>query len=100
MSRNKEVQELSLPQFLDTDMVGKVILNVTLPPLSNDHMVRTFKVMPRSCNAHAYINAGFCARIERAGDNVRIVGKPTMIFGGLRVSLVIYTHKNHAFNHA
>lgn len=87
VSRDKEFEELSLPQFLDTNMRGKLVLNITFPPLSEDYVVRTFKIMPRSCNAHAYINAGFCAKIKRT-DTVEIVGKPTIIYGGVRPSLV------------
>jgi xanthine dehydrogenase/oxidase len=70
-------------------MDGQIVLNVTLPPLSTDHIVKTFKIMPRSCNAHAYINAGLCAKISRQ-DTIRLVGKPTIIYGGIRSSLVSF----------
>jgi hypothetical protein len=72
-------------------MNGQIILNVTLPPLSTDYIIKTFKIMPRSCNAHAYINAGFCAKISRQ-ENIRIEGKPTIIFGGIRSSLVSFNN--------
>ncbi|XP_046441655.1 indole-3-acetaldehyde oxidase-like isoform X1 [Daphnia pulex] len=90
ISCKRETQQLTLEQFLETDMNGQIILNVTLPPLSTDHIIKTFKIMPRSCNAHAYINAGFCAKISRQ-ENIRIVGKPTIIFGGIRSSLIHVT---------
>lgn len=82
-----EVSQLSLPQFLEMDMNGRIIVSVEFPSLSTDHIIKTFKIMPRSCNAHAYINAGFCAKVSRQ-DTVSIVGKPTIIFGGIRSSLV------------
>jgi xanthine dehydrogenase/oxidase len=89
VSCKREIQQLTLPQFLETDMDGQIVLNVTLPPLSTDHIVKTFKIMPRSCNAHAYINAGLCAKISRQ-DTIRLVGKPTIIYGGIRSSLVSF----------
>ncbi len=85
---DREIKELSLPQFLETDMNRQVLLVIKFFPLSPDHVIRTFKIMPRSCNAHAYINAGFCAKISRQDAAVQIVGKPTFIYGGIRSSLV------------
>jgi len=87
MTSSGEIQPLSLPEFLKTDMQGKLILSLTLPALSTDYVVKTFKIMPRSANAHAYINAGFCARI-RPEEPSRICGKPTLVFGGIRHSLI------------
>ena len=84
MSRDGEQQQLSLPEFLQEDMKGKVLFNVILPPLSTDYVIKTYKIMPRAANAHAYINAGFRAKIQ----SNHIVEKPTIIFGGIRPSLV------------
>ena len=38
--------------------------------------------MPRSSNAHAYVNAGFMANVD-VENNFQVVGKPTIIFGGI-----------------
>ena len=38
--------------------------------------------MPRSSNAHAYVNAGFKAEVD-VDSNFKIVGKPTIVFGGI-----------------
>ena len=86
-SHTGEIQSVSLTQFLKCDMRGKLILSLTLPPLSTDYVVKTYKIMPRSANAHAYINAGFCARF-RPEEPTRICGKPTVVFGGIRDSMV------------
>jgi len=86
-SHTGEMQSVSLTQFLKCDMRGKLILSLTLPPLSTDYVVKTYKIMPRSANAHAYINAGFCARF-RPEEPTRICGKPTVVFGGIRDSMV------------
>ena len=78
---------VDLEQFLRTDMNGRIVTGVEFPALSSDHVVRTFKVMPRSSNAHAYVNAGFCARVDR-GHAHRIVDTPTIVFGGISSSFV------------
>ena len=44
--------------------------------------VRTFKIMPRSSNAHAYVNAGFMAEVD-VENSYKIIGKPTLVFGGI-----------------
>ena len=43
--------------------------------------------MPRSSNAHAYVNAGFLATVD-VEKNYGIVGKPTIVYGGLSASLI------------
>ena len=87
MSQTGAKRQLNLTEFLQTDMQGKIILNLTLPPLSKDYVIKTFKIMPRSANAHAYINAGFRAKIQ----SNKIIERPTIIYGGIRPSLVIET---------
>ena len=71
-------------------MKGQIIISFTLPALSKDHAIKTYKIMPRSRNAHAYINAGFCAKLDSAN---KIVEKPNIIFGGIRPSLVTQKSK-------
>ena len=44
--------------------------------------IRTFKIMPRSSNAHAYVNAGFMAKVDQ-DNNFLISGKPSIVFGGI-----------------
>jgi xanthine dehydrogenase/oxidase len=48
---------------------------------------RSFKVMPRSSNAHAYVNAGFLGLVDSA-DHFRLVGRPSLVFGGISAGLV------------
>lgn len=46
--------------YLDVDMRGKVLLNVILPSLPTASFTyRSYKIMPRAQNAHAYVNGGF-----------------------------------------
>ena len=44
--------------------------------------IRTFKIMPRSSNAHAYVNAGFMAEVDQ-DNNFLISRKATIVFGGI-----------------
>jgi len=50
-------------------------------------VIRTFKIMPRSSNAHAYVNAGFLALVDKA-NNFRIEQRPTVVFGGINASFI------------
>ena len=90
MSTRGLKQQVDFDQFWQTDMRSQIIVSLTLPPLSRDHVIRTFKIMPRSSHAHAYINAGFCAQIDQ-NDSKRVLQKPTIIFGGINPSFVSST---------
>ena len=112
------IQETSLETFLGTDMKRKLIKTIKFPltrqgrsglltsgrvrvgrmwmkagprqrtPASAPHtFFKTFKIMPRSSNAHAYVNAGFSATVD-VEKNYGIVGKPTIVYGGLSASLI------------
>ena len=50
--------------------------------------------MPRSTNAHAYVNAGFMAEVDVA-NNFKLIGKPTLVFGGISSTL---THATQTEN--
>ncbi|XP_045484577.1 xanthine dehydrogenase-like [Pieris rapae] len=55
-----DVVRKRMKEFLNVDMNGKVLFNIFLPPLNDDLVkVVTFKVMPRSQNAHAIVHAGY-----------------------------------------
>ena len=82
------MQQIDFGQFFQMDMKSQLIVSLVLPPLSDDHHVKTFKIMPRSSHAHAYVNAGLCARVDHQ-DSCRIVGEPTLVFGGMSPS---FTH--------
>lgn len=56
----------SLKDYLALDMRQKLIVNVILPKLSPDQFLfRSYKVMPRSQNAHAMINAAFLFEFDK-----------------------------------
>ncbi|XP_072940393.1 xanthine dehydrogenase-like [Epargyreus clarus] len=74
------VKRISLTQFLKSDMRGMVILNVMLPPLSTCNLVRTYKIMPRSQNAHAIVNAGFLFKLK---CNTDVIQNASIVFGNI-----------------
>ncbi|CAH1637091.1 unnamed protein product [Spodoptera littoralis] len=71
-----------MEEFLKTDMTGLVILNALLPPLSCEYKVTTFKVMPRSTNYHAIVNAGFVYQLNNQNKAI----SSRIAFGGLSPS--------------
>ncbi|XP_069693941.1 uncharacterized protein [Periplaneta americana] len=73
---------VSLQEFLDMDMKNKVILSVSLPPLSEKYKLKTYKIMPRAQNAHALVNAGFLFNLDMK-DNARILQRPRIVFGAI-----------------
>lgn len=89
------VENYTLAEFLKVGMEHKILLNVVFSPLSNDIVVKTYKIMPRACNAYAYLNAGFSAKIgKNAKDDVVIEGRPTIVYGGISPELVIIAQFN------
>ncbi|XP_050550274.1 uncharacterized protein LOC118267951 [Spodoptera frugiperda] len=72
-------QTVTMQQFLKVNMRGYVIWNIMMPPLCNSKRLVTFKVMPRSENSHAFVNAGFLYNLST--DNV--VKSARIVFGAL-----------------
>ncbi|KAL5006950.1 hypothetical protein ScPMuIL_015756 [Solemya velum] len=81
-------QELvSLLKFMDTSMTGKAILYMVLPQLSASFYIRTYKVMPRSQNAFAYVNAGIVMELDPT-NNFLCKQKPSIVYGGISKTFV------------
>ncbi|CAG9123156.1 unnamed protein product [Plutella xylostella] len=78
---------ISMMDFLNTDMRGVIIVNVMLPPLSHCCAVRTYKIMPRSQNSHAAVNAGFLFKFNQ---QTNLIERASIVFGS------IYPKFNHA----
>ncbi|XP_028395681.1 xanthine dehydrogenase-like [Dendronephthya gigantea] len=76
-------QPYCLEDFLNVDMRNKVILRIDIPFTASDEFVRTFKIMPRHQNAHAYVNAGFKVTMD---STYIIKGIPSLMFGGVKLS--------------
>nr|XP_026487932.1 xanthine dehydrogenase 1-like [Vanessa tameamea] len=70
---------LTMQDFVKEDMTGKIILNILLPPLNASHKITTYKIMPRSQNAHAIVHAGFNYKLNEDG----VVVDSRIVYGGL-----------------
>ncbi|XP_047028790.1 probable aldehyde oxidase 2 [Helicoverpa zea] len=77
--------KVSLTDFLKTSMEGKIIKNVVLPPLSKSCYVKSFKIMCRSQNTHAIVNAGFLFEFKQ---NSMLLEKTSIVYGGISESFV------------
>ncbi|KYN03669.1 Aldehyde oxidase 2 [Cyphomyrmex costatus] len=73
-------QSLYLWKFLKLDMHHKLIYSIVLPNLTDQHIYRFYKVMPRAQNARAHVNAGFLFKIDTDG---KVLELPDIIFGGI-----------------
>ncbi|XP_035910085.1 xanthine dehydrogenase 1-like [Anopheles stephensi] len=67
--------------FVRLDMQKKVLKSITLPALDiSRYQFRSFKVMPRSQNAHAYVNGAFLVKFAEGGVTVE---SAKICFGGI-----------------
>ncbi|XP_050092812.1 uncharacterized protein LOC126575867 [Anopheles aquasalis] len=79
-------------EYVAMNMNKKVLLNVVLPPLDpKEYVYRSFKVMPRAQNAHAYVNGAFLVKTEGSS-----IVSSNICFGGINPQ---FTHatKTEAF---
>ena len=102
--------EVPIGEFLLLDMNRKILVSIRIPILAKvenkkslnslwlhptstassanqQWKFKSYKIMPRSNNAHAYVNAGFLALVDFA-DSFKIIGKPRLVFGGINESFV------------
>ncbi|MPC62853.1 putative aldehyde oxidase-like protein [Portunus trituberculatus] len=82
--------EVTLEQFLSISMAGRVILSVTLPQLSLNTQIHSYKIGPRAVNAHAYVNAVFRFEVNTTAD-FQITSKPFILYGGINPNFVSVT---------
>ncbi|XP_018394484.1 PREDICTED: xanthine dehydrogenase/oxidase-like [Cyphomyrmex costatus] len=73
-------QKLYLWEFMELDMHHKIIYSVVLPKLTDQHVYRFYKVMPRAQNAPVHVNAGFLFKLDIDG---KVLERPDIIFGGI-----------------
>ncbi|XP_004537241.1 indole-3-acetaldehyde oxidase isoform X1 [Ceratitis capitata] len=76
-----EEKNITIDQFLKSDMRGKIIKAFVLPPYLREHYYfDSYKIMIRAQNAHAYINAAFLINIQRPSLTVQ---SARICFGGI-----------------
>ncbi|XP_028415709.1 xanthine dehydrogenase-like [Dendronephthya gigantea] len=73
----------TMEEFLSLGMQNKVIISIMVPFSRAGEVVKSFKIMPRHQNAHAYVNAGLRVLID-SSQTVR--GVPSFVFGGIKNS--------------
>lgn len=60
-----KTHKMSSKQFVDYDMKKKVLIKITLPAYNpSKFFFRSFKIMPRAQNAHAFVNAAFLIELN------------------------------------
>ncbi|CAI8020059.1 Xanthine dehydrogenase/oxidase [Geodia barretti] len=82
IATSSSTQSVSLWDFLTLDMSKSVIVSMEIPFASADTVFRSYKIMPRSENAHAYVNAAFVMQFNSSTSTV--TGEPTLVFGGIQ----------------
>ncbi|XP_063373978.1 uncharacterized protein LOC134661729 [Cydia amplana] len=86
VDRNIQQTEMALPEFLTTNIVGKVMTTIKLPPLSRNYRIVTYKIRPKAQNAHAEVNGAFLFKFDRKTHKIVTA---SIVYGGINPS---FTH--------
>ncbi|XP_013136377.1 PREDICTED: indole-3-acetaldehyde oxidase-like isoform X2 [Papilio polytes] len=86
-SRNKRLS-LSMIDFLSYNMRGQLMLNVELPPLGENNIVKTYKILPRNQNALAIVNAGFLLKVNAHN----VITEARIVYGNISPDFI---HAHH-----
>ena len=62
---------------------------MTISFATQTSVVRSYKIMPRAVNAHAYVNATFSVMVDSGKDFV-VTNSPSLVFGGIGTHAVSY----------
>ncbi|CAC5385055.1 XDH [Mytilus coruscus] len=79
--------QIPIGQFLKTDMTSKVIVAMILHSMSEDYILRMYKVAQRSQNSHSFVNAGIRMKIDKSNKFV-VKEKPCIVFSGISKDFV------------
>ncbi|KAK7506537.1 hypothetical protein BaRGS_00002012, partial [Batillaria attramentaria] len=80
-SKDGSLKAYTVQDFVrKVNMKGKVLAALEVPALDALDHFRSYKITPRSQNAHAYVNAAF--RFKVSGQQ-QILGKPSIVIGGI-----------------
>ena len=84
--------DLSPKDFISTDMNRKLITKIVIPAYDSKKFVfRSYKIMPRAQNAHAYVNAAFLLEM----DSTKVISAK-ICYGGINPTF-IHAEKTEAF---
>ncbi|KAI5643278.1 molybdopterin-binding domain of aldehyde dehydrogenase domain-containing protein [Phthorimaea operculella] len=76
---------LTMQQFLQANMRSNVIVNVLIPPLSDEYKLVVYKIMPRAQNSKAMVNAGFLFKLSALDSTVQ---EARIVFGNISGSFI------------
>lgn len=94
VSDGTKTYNMSPKEFVGFNMNKKVFVKITLPAYDPERFLfRSFKIMPRAQNAHAYVNAAF--QLEVNDKKNAIVGAK-ICFGGID-EYFVHAEKTQAF---
>lgn len=82
-----DTTQVDLETFLQTDMSKRLITSVILPPMAQGTEFRTYKITPRTVNAHAYVNACFKIKVD-PDDGFKVTETPTILYGGIHPNFI------------
>ncbi|XP_013108698.2 uncharacterized protein LOC106087981 [Stomoxys calcitrans] len=79
-------QTMPLCDYLKDKTPKSVMLSIELPAYPKDKFIfKSYKIMPRAQNAHAFVNAAFLMEVEPSTGKV---GTSRLCFGGIRPDFV------------
>ncbi|RVE48162.1 hypothetical protein evm_007222 [Chilo suppressalis] len=93
VDRKQHQIELSMEEFLKTDITGKVLTNIKLPPISKSHKLVTYKITPREQNAHAEVNGAFLFQFDFESNKLI---KTSIVYGGIAPDFT-HAHKTEKY---
>lgn len=74
--------------FLSISMRSRVLLSISMPTLTSKHHFMSYKITPRSQNAHAYVNGAFLAEIDSLDPTFVVSSRPNIVFGGINADFI------------
>ncbi|KAK3879999.1 hypothetical protein Pcinc_015481 [Petrolisthes cinctipes] len=79
----------SMEELLGLDLVGerRFIIDLSIPTLPDDAAFKAYKVMPRTTNSKADVNAAFKFRVDTT-NAYTVLDPPVMAYGGINPSFV------------
>ncbi|CAG9122421.1 unnamed protein product [Plutella xylostella] len=82
-------EEVTPTDFLKTDMKEKLIKNIVIPPLGANDKFVSYKIMPRSQNASAKVNAAFLYKLD--ADNATVL-EARIVYGAISSTFIHATN--------
>ncbi|KAJ8735651.1 hypothetical protein PYW07_007271 [Mythimna separata] len=77
VDRKRRQTEMNLPEFLMTNLKGKIITQIKLRPLSRCYKLVTYKIAAREQNAQAEVNSGFLLKFN---PHTRFIEEASIVY--------------------